>query len=41
MKKPYEKAEFRITVFGNDEVLAASSIFDDEGRIELPFVPAN
>lgn len=41
MKKPYETAEIRITVFGNSELVAASDIFDDEGRIEMPFVPAN
>lgn len=41
MKKIYEKAEIKITVFDNDEVLAASTVFDDEGRVELPFVPAN
>ena len=40
MKKTYENAEIRITVFDNEEVLAASSRFDREGRIELPMVPA-
>jgi len=41
MKKAYEKAEIKITLFNSDEVLAASGIFDDEGRIELPLIPAN
>lgn len=41
MKKIYEKAEIKITVFATDEAVVASGVFDDEGRVELPFVPAS
>ena len=40
MKKVYEQAEIKITVFAADEAVVASSVLDEEGRIELPFVPA-
>lgn len=40
MKKTYEKSEIRITRFDNEEVLVASSMFDKDGSIELPFIPA-
>lgn len=40
MKKTYEKSEIRITRFDNEEVLVASSMFDKDGNIELPFIPA-
>lgn len=41
MKNFYEQPEIEITVFDDEKILARSSVFDSEGRIELPFVPAN
>ena len=40
MKKIYEKAQIKIVIFDNEKLLAASDVLDEEGRIELPFVPA-
>ncbi len=40
MKRFYEKAEITITAFDSNEVLAASSVLNDKGEIELPLVPA-
>lgn len=41
MKKTYEKAEIKVTVFNQEEVIVMSGVLNDNGEIELPFVPAN
>lgn len=38
-KKHYETPVLTISLFENEEVLAASGVFNDEGFIELPFIP--
>lgn len=42
-KKPYEAAQMRITIFDNEEVLAASVVYapDSVDPDDLPIMPAN